>query len=315
MPGPDDEPSTITLLLHLAHFFFWTRGSYKRVQQPVTGRLRAILAASGYERERERARETERERERGGGLVEGAGLAIQSPAAKSYRLQGWFMRWRGLIEGDRAIISPGQPPSGSLMERWRWESRCKLTTKYFLCWPEPPPGCGHVPHLSTPWLPSQRESNLAEAQRTTGERRHVLSPSLPLSAPFLMYFFLQSSPPQGVIPHPHGLLYPTPLSTFSFYFLPFFSPCKFSLFQENNKVNRQGCGQRRVNKVRDGMKACKLKWWQSREDKKIVTNKNLFHYVLVRVEKYVLYGGMTEGFTKKRKIRKCLYELLHEIMY
>ena len=51
--------------------------------------------------------------------MDGEGPAIQSPAAKSYRLQGWFMRWRGLIEGDRAIISPGPQPSGSLMERWR----------------------------------------------------------------------------------------------------------------------------------------------------------------------------------------------------
>lgn len=58
VPGPDVEPSAITLLLHLAHF--WTRGSCKRVQQPVTGlergreRERGILAESEYERGRDR---------------------------------------------------------------------------------------------------------------------------------------------------------------------------------------------------------------------------------------------------------------------
>ncbi len=55
VPGPDVEPSAITLLLHLAHF--WTRGSYKRVQQPVTGQERGILAEAECE---------EGERDRGG---------------------------------------------------------------------------------------------------------------------------------------------------------------------------------------------------------------------------------------------------------
>lgn len=59
MPGPDAEPSAITLLLHLAHF--WTRGSYKRAQQAVTGRGRGILAESEYER----GMGEEREREMG----------------------------------------------------------------------------------------------------------------------------------------------------------------------------------------------------------------------------------------------------------
>lgn len=54
VPGPDEKPSAITLLLHLAHF--WTRGSYKRVQQPVTGRERGILAESEKERGRGRDR-------------------------------------------------------------------------------------------------------------------------------------------------------------------------------------------------------------------------------------------------------------------
>lgn len=64
---------------------------------------------------------------REGSIEEGEGLGIQSPAAQSYRWQGWFMRSRGPIEGDRAIISPGLQLSGSLMECWRCESGCKLT--------------------------------------------------------------------------------------------------------------------------------------------------------------------------------------------
>lgn len=49
MPGPDEEPSAIIPLLHLAHF--WTRRSYKRVQ-PATRRVSQTMRS----RERELGR-------------------------------------------------------------------------------------------------------------------------------------------------------------------------------------------------------------------------------------------------------------------
>lgn len=187
------------------------------------------------EREVSWLRQNARER----GLEEGEGLGIQSPAAKSYRWQGWFMRSLGLIEGDRAIISPGPQLSGSLEECWRCESRCKLTPECLLCWPTPP----------SPWLwpcspsfpTSTSKSERKQSSQSPEDNRGRARPPL-LSQHLYSFISFSGLLLQGVIQHPCGLFSPTPLSTFSFPLLSFlasFSPLESSLLQTNNKVNRQ----------------------------------------------------------------------------
>lgn len=190
---------------------FGQGGSYKRVQQPVTGWERYLGLSQNMK---------ERRMEEGGSRYPIACSKVLKMAVMVYAIATSDRRWLGY----HFARSAGFWPCNGMLEVWievqinTWVSST-LTD---------PPGCGHVLHPFSPRLGSQRKSNLAKAQRTTGRRAHPLLLSQLLPSFISVSGLLLS----GVKPRPCGLFSHTPLSNFSFTvlcFLPLLSPLEPSL--------------------------------------------------------------------------------------
>ena len=134
-------------------------------------------------------------------------------------------------------------PSDGMLEVWI-EAQINTLSVFSADRPPLPQAAAMFSILTPPRLPSQRESNLAKARRTT-EGGHVLLSSLS-TFPHLFYSLVFFSS-IVLIPHPCGLFSPTPLSPSHFFPLcPSFSPLESSFLQEN-KVSQAGPWTQKTN--------------------------------------------------------------------